>query len=393
MEENIYSLENNYHLQIYDRYPIVLVKGEGVHVWDDKGNEYIDALAGIAVNSLGHCHPNVVSAIQLQASQLIHVSNLFYNLPQSKLAFELTRLSGMDKVFFCNSGVEAVEGALKIARKYAQINEKKGIILSMENGFHGRSITTLALGKKKYQEGFGPMTEGFCQVPFNDIESFRKALNKKIIAVILEAVQGEGGINVTDDKYLKEVKQICDDNDILLIMDEIQCGIGRTGKMFAFQQYDIIPDIITLAKGLGSGFPVGAVLVTNKLKDVLKFGDHGTTFGGNPLACAVALTTLETITKEGLLTHVEKMGKYLHQELTNLQNQYKCIIDVRGMGLMVGLELKIDAKEIVKKMITKGVLANCTSDRIIRLVPPLIIEKYDIDIVINTLSEELDEAK
>ena len=393
MSENIYTLEKNSHLQIYDRYPIALVKGEGIHVWDDNGNEYIDALAGIAVNSLGHCHPNVVSAIQSQAAQLIHVSNLFYNLPQSKLASLLTKISGMDKVFFCNSGVEAVEGALKIARKYAQITGEKGAILSMENGFHGRTIATLALGKKKYRDGFGPMPEGFDQIPFNDIESFRKAINQNVIAVILEVVQGEGGINIANTKYLKEVKQICNDNDILLIMDEIQCGIGRTGKMFAFQHYDIIPDIVTLAKGLGGGFPIGAVLVTNKLEDTLKFGDHGTTFGGNPLACATALATLETIIKDDLLTHVEKMGKYLQRELLNVQNQHKCIVEVRGKGLMVGLEMSIDAKEIVKKMISKGVLANCTSDRVIRLVPPLIIEKNDINIVVNTLSEAIDEAK
>ncbi len=393
MSENVFTLEKKFHLQIYDRYPISLLKGEGVFVWDEKGNKYIDALAGIAVNNLGHCHPNVVFAIQSQAAQLIHASNLFYNLPQSKLAFELTKLSGMDKVFFCNSGVEAVEGALKIARKYAHIKNKTGNILSMENAFHGRSIATLALGKKKYQEGFGPLPVDFYQIPFNDIESFKKALDKKIIAVIVEAVQGEGGINIADDKYLKKVNQICHDKDILLIMDEIQCGIGRTGKMFAFQHYDIKPDIITLAKGLGGGFPIGAVLVSNKLKDVLKFGDHGTTFGGNPLACAAALATLKTIINDDLLSHIAKMGKYLQQELWNLHNHHKCIKEVRGMGLMVGIEISINAKEIVKKMIKKGVLINCTSDRVIRLVPPLIIEKNEIDIVVNTLSEALYEAK
>ncbi len=392
MSEEIFYLDKNHHLPIYDRFPVVFTRGEGIRVWDDKGNEYLDALAGIAVNSLGHCHPNVVSAIKKQAEDLMHVSNLFYNVPQTRLSSLLTNISGMSKVFFCNSGVEAVEGALKIARKYAYLKERSGTILSMENAFHGRSIATLALGKKKYQEGFGPLPEGFIQIPFNDIKSFKKAVNDNINAVILEVIQGEGGINVIDGDFLKNVYKICNEKDILLIADEIQCGMGRTGKMFAFEHFNVKPDIVTLAKGLGGGFPIGAVIVSEKLKDIFKFGDHGTTFGGNPLACAAALAVVETIINENLLSHVEKMGYYLRQELLKLKNNKDCIEEIRGIGLMVGLTINKDAKLIVKKMITKGILANAISDRIIRIVPPLIIEKNDLKIVVKKLSEAIDET-
>lgn len=392
-EKEIQTLENHHHFQLYKRHSLTLAEGSGCVVKDANGKEYIDALAGIAVNALGHCHPGVVEAIREQATKLIHVSNLYYNEPQSRLAGLLTEVSPFDRVFFCNSGAEAMEGALKFARKYAHQRGKKGNILSMENCFHGRTIATIAMGKEKYQKGFGPMPGGFQQIPFNDPEALEKTVNKKTIAVVIEPVQGEGGINVAERSFLQKARELCDHYDALLIFDEIQCGMGRTGHLFAFREYGIIPDMVTLAKALGSGYPIGAVLAKENLAGVMKYGEHGTTFGGGPLASAAAYATLQTILSENLPQHAAETGKYALTQLQQETTGWKAIKEIRGKGLMLGIDLNFKGAEVVNKMIEKGVLANCTMNTTIRLVPPLIITKKEIDKVLNTLIESIKETE
>jgi len=358
-------------------------------VWDVEGNEYIDALGGIAVNSVGHCHHKVVKAIQEQAAKLIHISNFYLSIPQMMLAEKLVSLSGLDRVFFTNSGAESVEGAIKIARKYAHGIQKGGNIISFENSFHGRTLATIASGKKAYQKGFEPIPQGFMQVPFNNMEVVKRAANNQTAAIIIEPVQGEGGVNVASKSFLKELRTFCDEQKIALIFDEIQCGVGRTGKMFAKDHYGVNPDIMTLAKALGGGVPIGAILSNEKVSAAMDFGDHGTTFGGNPLACAASLATLEVIETENLMQQAEEKGNWLKEKITALKNPG--IVEIRGKGLMIGVEFNFETKPLVQKMLEKGVLANATAGNVLRLVPPLNISYQDLEKVVDVLTKSLNE--
>lgn len=387
------SLEKKYHFQIYDRFPVTFVEGKGARVIDDTGKEYIDALGGIAVNSVGHCHPNVVDAIKKQSEKIIHISNFYYNIPQSKLAKLLVEVSGLDKVFFCNSGAEAVEGAIKLARRFAYEQHKLGDIIGMENCFHGRTIATITLGKEKYQRGFGPLPSGFKTIALNDTAALENIIESPVIAIILETIQGESGIYPANVNFLQKIRKICDEKGIVLILDEVQCGLGRAGKLFAYQYYNIIPDILILAKALGGGVPIGAVLAKNEIAEVFHYGDHGTTFGGNPLACAAALATVQTIIGEELPDKAEKKGQYFRRKLEEINKNNIHIADIRGMGLMIGIELTLNTRSIVLKMFEKGVLANNIGENIIRFVPPLVITYGDLDKIIEILKESIEEIE
>ena len=382
-----------YHFDLYGRFPIALVKGKGSKVWDDERNEYIDAFAGIAVNSLGHSHPRIVKTIQKQAEKLIHVSNFFYNEPQSDLAEKLVKLSGLDRAFFCNSGAEAIECTVKIARKYAANKGKTGVMISMDNSFHGRTLGTIALGKDKYQAGFHPMPSGFKKILINDVKELEASVNDETIGIILEPIQGEGGIIEVTQPYMEKARQLCDKFDIPLILDEVQCGIARTGKMFAWEHYGIQPDVVALAKALGSGFPIGAVIAKEKFASAFEHGNHGTTFGGNPLACAVALETLSVIEDENVCEMARVRGNYLMTRMQDQSSNWTAIKDVRGKGLMVGVELSFPGAAVIQEMMKRGVLANCASGNVIRLVPPLIISKEEIDTIVDVLVESIKEVE
>lgn len=389
--EEIINLEENYHLQVYKRHKIVLSHGKGCMVYDINGKEYIDCLSGIAVNSLGHAHPALLSAINEQAPKLMHISNLFYNEPQSRLAELLAKESRLNRVFFCNSGAEATEAAIKLTRRYAYKNETKGDILSLENCFHGRTITSITMGKEKYQEGFGPLPEGFAKVENGNLNALREKFHKGVIGIVIEPVLGEGGIHIVDKEFMMEARRLCDENNALLISDEIQCGIGRTGKLFAYDNYGIMPDIVTLAKALGSGFPIGAIIVKQKVADAIDFGLHGTTFGGNPLACAVGFAAVSTIINDELPAHSEKMGKYFIDRINNQVSGLSIVSEVRGMGLMIGVELKQDCSQIVSEMVKRGALASCTAGNTIRILPPLIIKENEIDRFVSIMIDVLKE--
>lgn len=385
---------SRYVMNTYNRMPVVLRKGRGVKVWGADGKEYLDFVAGIAVNVLGHCHPKVVVALQKQAQRLIHVSNLYYNEPQVRLAKLLVENSFADKVFFCNSGAEANEGAIKLARKYAKENMKgeRYEIITAFNSFHGRTLATLtATGQEKFQKGFEPLLPGFRYVEFNNLKALESAINEKTCAVMLEPIQGEGGIRIPSSDYLKGVREICDSHGILLILDEVQTGMGRTGRLFAYEHYGIKPDIMTLAKGLGSGVPIGAVLATDKVAISFQPGSHASTFGGNPLCCATAIATIETILEDGfILDQCRRMGEYLMQGLMELKEEYSSIIiDVRGIGLMVGMEMSLDCSEIVKDCLERGLIINCTAGNVLRFTPPLIVQKKDIDHMLDILDDVL----
>ncbi len=387
------KLEKKYHFQTYKRYPITLTKGEGTRAYDSNGNEYIDALAGIAVNSVGHCHPKVVAAIKNQAEKLIHCSNFYYNEPQSKLAELLAESSGFDRVFLCNSGAEAMEAAIKLARKHGYKKGKKGDIISFENCFHGRTLATVAMGKGKYQEGFGPMPEGFKTLPFNDVKALRENMNKDVKAVVVEPVQGEGGIVPARKEFLKEIQKACDENDALLIFDEIQCGMGRVGELYAYKYFDIKPDIITLAKALGGGAPIGAMLTKEEIAKTFEFGNHGTTFGGNPLACAAAFAALSVIIEENLPQQAKEKGEYFISKIKEKTSGIDGVKEIRGIGLMIGVQLNFKCAGVVDKMRERGVLANCAAEYVIRLVPPLTIPKNEINKIIDVMVESIREAK
>ncbi|MCE5194496.1 MAG: acetylornithine transaminase [Nitrospiraceae bacterium] len=381
-------------MNTYNRFPIVLRKGRGIKVWDTEGKEYLDFIGGIAVNILGHCHPKIVIALQKQTQRLMHVSNLYHIEPQIKLAKLLVSHSFADKVFFCNSGAEANEAAIKLARKYAKehLGKDKFEIITALNSFHGRTLATVAAtGQEKFQKGFEPLMPGFQYVPFNDIDALKKAVNGKTCAVMLEPVQGEGGIKIPDLDYLKNVRELCDKNNILLIFDEVQTGIGRTGKLFAYENFNVIPDIMTLAKGLGNGFPIGAMLATDKIASAFVPGSHASTFGGNPLACTAAIATIETLLEDGfLLDQCKRMGEYMKNEFRKFHEEFpNLIVDVRGMGLLIGIEFTRDCAEIVKACLTKGLLINCTAGNVLRFAPPLIVQEKDIDAMTDILGEIL----
>ena len=390
-EKSIMDEDGKYIMKTYGRLPVVLVKGNGMYVEDINGKKYLDFLAGIAVNNVGHCNPEVVETIKKQAETLMHTSNIYYIVPQVKLAKKLVELSGLDGAFFSNSGAEANEAAIKLARKYGKNNGiGEGEIITMEHSFHGRTLTTItATAKPKYQEGYEPLPRGFKYVSFNDLEALKENITNKTTAIMLEPVQGEGGVYIADKDYLKGVRDLCDDKNIVLIFDEVQCGMGRTGKMFAYEHYNIRPDILTLAKALGAGFPIGATLAKEEIADAFTPGSHGTTFGGNQLACASAYASVSIV--EELLQNTQKMGDYFITKLKNLKDKYPFIKEIRGMGLMIGMELSFNGGDIVKKMLEKGYLINCTSDTVLRFLPPLIVKKEHIDELVDALDEVFSE--
>jgi acetylornithine/N-succinyldiaminopimelate aminotransferase len=382
-------------MNTYLRLPVTFAKGEGVWLWDEEGKRYLDALAGVAVCGLGHCHPKLVKAISSQAATLIHTSNLYHIAKQEQLASRLAVLSGMDNAFFCNSGAEANEAAIKLARLYGHgKNIDLPTIIVMEKSFHGRTMATLtASGNRKVQAGFEPLLTGFARVPYNDLEAVAQVAvhNKNVVAILVEPYQGEGGVNVPQASYLQGLRHLCDQNGWLLMLDEVQCGIGRSGKWFAFQHSNIAPDVITLAKGLGSGMPIGACLAKGVAAGVFKPGNHASTFGGNPLACAAALTTLEVIEEEQLLENAMVVGDYMRTMLKAELAGVPEIKEIRGQGLMIGIELSKPCVDLVRHALEKGLLINVTSDKVVRLLPPLVIKRADAEQVVNTLSGILKE--
>lgn len=391
-ESDIRKQSETWQFDLYKRYPLVLERGEGARVWDRDGREYIDALAGIAVNNVGHCHPKVVQAVQQQVAKLIHVSNLYYTEEQSKLAEKLAAVSGFEKVFFCNSGAEANEAAIKLARKYADTTGRTGPIVSLENCFHGRTIGTIALGKEKYRKGFGPMPSGIERIPANDILALEKIINDQTTALILEPIQGEGGVVPLDQAYLERARELCDTHGALLIYDEVQCGVARTGQMFAWQHFGVKPDVLTAAKGLGGGVPIGAVMATKEAAGVFGYGEHGTTFGGNSLATAAGGAVLEAIEDEKLCEAAREKGEWLMQTLRERTKGWNCVKGIRGVGLMVGMELTFKGAPVVEKMLEKGVLSNCASDVVMRLLPPLVITHDQLQRVVDILLESVREC-
>ncbi|PKN83240.1 MAG: acetylornithine transaminase [Deltaproteobacteria bacterium HGW-Deltaproteobacteria-1] len=392
-EKKIMDLTDKNIMNTYRRVPIALVKGEGARLWDANGKEYLDFVAGIAVCNLGHSHPNVVKAIKKQAKNLMHVSNLYYTRPQGEVASLLTKHSFANKVFFCNSGAEANEAAIKLARKYAHENlgDDKFELITMKDSFHGRTMATItATGQEKFQFGFTPLLEGFKYVPFNDPAALEDAISPRTCGIMLEPIQGEGGVIIPDGRYLEKVRDICDRHRILMIVDEVQTGIGRTGKLFAYEYSGIKPDIMTLAKALGNGFPVGAMLATDEIAGAFGPGNHASTFGGNLLAMAAAKATLETMLDEGVLENCQKTGEYFLAKLQTLKAKHAMIAGVRGRGLMLACALTIEGADIVKKCQERGLLINCTGGKTLRFVPPLIITEKDIDMAVAILDEVME---
>lgn len=386
---NQYLIEKDktYYLPTFKRFPVALLRGEGSRVWDADGKEYLDALAGIAVNNLGHCHPAVTGAIAAQARTLMHCSNFFVNEPQANLSELLCEASGLHSAFITNSGAESVETAIKIARKYGSVKGRGGRIIAFKRAFHGRTMATIAMGKKAMQKGFAPIPRGFSVLPWENIPALKDAINKKVCGIIIEPVQGEGGVRPARFQFVRKLREICDEHDIALIFDEVQCGIGRTGKLFAKDHYEIQPDIMALAKGLGGGMPVGAVLSNKKTSEAIDFGDHGTTFGGNPLACAAALATLDIINQKDFLNEVKRKGEWLRAALQERIGE--SAKEIRGLGLMIGVELIPDAKEVVMDMLKNGVIANATTGNTLRLVPPLNISDEDLEKLVEVIEKSV----
>ena len=384
--------KEKYYLPVFGRYPMVMELGQGCRVWDNEGNEYVDAFAGIAVNSLGYNHPVLVKAISEQASKLMHCSNLYYTEIQAKALRVVAEATGMDRIFFANCGAEGNEGAMKLARKYGVSKAPtKYKIISADESFHGRTFDTLAAtGHDYYHVGYGPLSPGHVLVPYGDIKALEAQMDDDVCAVLLEPIQGEGGVHVPSDEYLQQVRALCDKHDALLIFDEVQTGVARTGKWFAYMHSGVKPDILTFAKGIGGGFPVAGFAVPERLAHVFKPGDHGGTFGGNPLACAAVYATLTTIKSEGLVDKVAEKGGYFKNELRKLQEKYPDkVTDVRGCGLMLGMEVAGEGKPIVESCLANNVIVNCTAGNVIRIVPPLIISKEEIDIVVAALDKAL----
>ncbi len=378
-------------MNTYSRFPIAFDHGKGMYVWDADGKKYLDFVAGIAVNSLGYGHERLGKKIAEQAMKLIHVSNLYYTEPQIKLAEMICEHSGFDKVFFCNSGAESIEAALKICRKYASMKSKPGRdIITMEHSFHGRTYGAVtATGQEKYQKGLAPLMPGIKHVPFNDIEALKAAVDKNTCGILLEPVQGEGGIHPADKEYLRAVRKICDENDIVLVFDEIQCGVGRCGELFAHQVLGVTPDAATFAKGLAGGVPIGALMATNKLAEAFKPGDHASTFGGNPLATSAGTVVLDELFNNGLLENVKKQGEYLKNKLLELKGKYPIIKDVRGIGLMQGIELGIPVAPVIAECINNGLLLVGAGTNVIRFVPALIVKSGDIDEAMRILEKAI----
>ena len=378
-----------YLMQTYMRQPISIVRGHGAKVYDMEGREYLDFVGGIAVNLLGHGHPDLVRAIQQQAAQLIHVSNLYYTEPQVTLAKILVAHSFADRVFFCNSGAEANEAAIKLARRYAHMKygESRFEIITMKNSFHGRTLAMItATGQDKVQKGFEPLMPGFSYAPFNDMAAIEAMAGERTAGIMLEPVQGEGGVHVAGREYLTRLREFCTIRDILLIFDEVQTGMGRTGTLFAYEQLGVAPDIMTLAKGLGGGVPIGACLAKESVAAAFSAGAHASTFGGNPLACAAAVAVCRALLEGHVLDRVKPMGDYLANALTECKARHHIVRDVRGIGLLQGMELDIDAKTVVAEALSRGVLINAAGERVLRFVPPLVITTQEIDQLIDTLN-------
>jgi acetylornithine/N-succinyldiaminopimelate aminotransferase len=376
-------------MNTYPRLPVAFERGEGAWLWDTEGKRYLDGLAGIAVNTLGHAHPRFTAALNAQIGKLIHCSNVYQVNEQELLADKLCSLTGMQEVFFCNSGCEANEAAIKLARMYGH---KQGIespaIIVMEKAFHGRTLATLsATGNRKVQAGFEPLVKGFVRVPYNDLDAIRqvKQNNREVVAVLVEPIQGEGGIRTLDIAYLQQLRQICDEQNWLLMLDEVQSGIGRTGKWFAYQHTGIVPDVMTIAKGLGSGVPVGACLAAGKAAGTFQPGNHGSTFGGNPLACVAGLTTLNILEQDSLLAHADSIGKFMHQGFANGLQAIAGVKEIRGQGLMIGIELDKPCGELVKQALAQGLLINVTADNVIRLLPPLVMNQGEAQQLLDIL--------
>jgi acetylornithine aminotransferase len=384
-------------MNTYDRLPIAFSHGVGAWLWDTEGKRYLDALSGIAVNTLGHAHPRLLAALNQQIASLIHCSNLYRINQQELLADKLCALSGMQEVFFCNSGCEANEAAIKLARMHGhQQGFDNPTIIVMEKSFHGRTLATLsATGNRKVQAGFEPLVSGFVRVPYNDLDAIRHVAvhNSQVVAVLVEPVQGEGGIRTLDIDYLHQLRILCDQKNWLMMVDEVQCGIGRTGKWFAYQHTDILPDVMTLAKGLGSGVPIGACLTAGKAAGLFKPGNHGSTFGGNPLACTAGLTTLNVIEQDNLLAHATHLGNFIHQGIVDALQGVEGIKEIRGQGLMIGIELNKPCGNLVKLAISKGLLMNVTAENVIRLLPALVMTEEEarqmLDILCPLIKEFL----
>lgn len=390
-KEEIKKLYRDYVIGSYTKSDFVFVRGEGSYLYDLEGKKYLDFFPGWAVSGLGHCHSEVVKAIKKQAEVLIHLPNNYYHPWQGILAKKLCEISFEGKVFFCNSGAEANEAAIKLVRLYGR-DKGKYKIISMENSFHGRTLATVTMtGQKKYNEPFKPLPSGFSCVPFNDFTSLEKSIDGETAGIILELIQGEGGINVIDREYLFQIKELCEKEDILLIFDEVQTGFGRTGSFFAYQQFGVEPDIMTLAKTLGGGFPVGAMIAKKQIADLMTPGTHASTFGGSPLACAACIAVIETIKKENLLDNVKKCGKYLKNKLEELKNKFPIIKKIKGMGLMLAFEIEGDGNQLMRICGENGLLINCTHRNIIRIMPAINVKKEEIDMGIELLKKSLSE--
>lgn len=392
VDNKLISDSKKFLMNTYNRVPIVLRKGRGMKVWSTDGKEYLDFVGGVAVNCLGHCHPKVVVALQKQAQRLLHVSNLYHIETQIRLAKLLVKISCADKAFFCNSGAEAVEAAIKLARKYAKDHTTPDNyeIITAHGSFHGRTLAALsATGQEKLQKGFEPLVPGFKHVPFNDIKALNNSLSKHTCAVMLEPIQGEGGVKMPAEDYLQKVRKLCDDHGLLLILDEVQTGIGRTGRFFAYEHYGIEPDIICIAKGLGGGVAIGAVLAKEKAASSFQHGTHASTFGGNPLACAAAIATIETLLEDGIiLDNCRRMEHYFRKALEKLRTDFPSLVaEIRGLGLLLGMELTTAGDSIVNSCLEKGVLINCTSGNVLRFTPPLTVSEREVDQLINTLED------
>ena len=390
MSQHLMNTADKVMAKTYKRFPIVITKGKGCSLWDAEGKKYIDFVSGIAVCNLGHAHPRVSEALSKQADILLHVSNLYYTEPQIELASLLTENSFADRVFFCNSGAEANEAAIKLARKYFKDKgeSERYRIITMEKSFHGRTMATLsATGQDKIRKGFEPILEGFDYIPFNDIDAMRKSINSSTCAVLLEPIQGEGGVRCPDPDYLKAVRRLCDEKRILLIFDEIQTGMGRTGKFFAYEHFGIEPDIMTLAKALANGLPIGAMLAGEEVAQAFGPGAHASTFGGTPIITAASIQVVKVLLEEKLFHHCAKIGAYFKERLQDLKAKHESIVDVRGMGLLLGMKLKVEGDTIVNSCMEKGFLINCIQGNILRFIPPLIVEKEEIDALVVCLDE------
>jgi acetylornithine/N-succinyldiaminopimelate aminotransferase len=393
MSQDIMNTADKVIAKTYKRFPIVITKGKGCNLWDIEGKKYMDFVSGIAVCNLGHSHPKVSAALSKQADVLLHVSNLYYTEPQIDLAYRLTENSFADRVFFCNSGAEANEAAIKLARKYFKDKgeSERYRIVTMEKSFHGRTMATLsATGQDKIKKGFEPLLEGFDHIPFNDIDALRKSIGPSTCAVLLEPIQGEGGVRCPDPDYLKAVRRLCDETGVLLIFDEIQTGMGRTGKFFAYEHFGIEPDIMTLAKALANGLPIGAMLASEEVAEAFGPGAHASTFGGTPIITAASIQVVKVLLEENLIHRCAKMGAYFKERLSGLKSKHESIVDVRGMGLLLGMRLKIEGNAIVNSCMEKGFLINCIQGNILRFIPPLIVEKEEIDALIACLDGILD---